>query len=111
VVADCPDAVGVPLVGLHGRAAFVVGFGEPAAALLFIDAAAEVVRTGVELGLTSDTTSQIKSGDVKEGDQLVLNPPTTLNFTGGRPGGGGPGGGGSSSGGSNDGGSNSGQGQ
>jgi HlyD family secretion protein len=47
----------------------------------------------VEIGASSDTMTQILSGSVKEGDQIVLNPPTQL-FTpgGGRPGGGSGGG-------------------
>jgi HlyD family secretion protein len=44
----------------------------------------------IELGLTSDTQSEVVSGDVKEGDVLVLNPPTQNTFQGpfggGRPG-------------------------
>ncbi len=53
-----------------------------------------VLRNGVpqvvtiELGLTSDTASQVASGDLKEGDLLVLNPPNQFNFAGGGPGGG-----------------------
>jgi HlyD family secretion protein len=44
----------------------------------------------IELGLTSDTQSEVVSGDVKEGDVLVLNPPAQNSFQGpfggGRPG-------------------------
>jgi HlyD family secretion protein len=52
----------------------------------------------VKIGAISDTNSEIKSGDVKEGDLVILNPPTTSGspFGGGPPGGpggGGPGGG------------------
>ena len=43
----------------------------------------------VEIGASSDTETQIVSGDVKAGDLLVLNPPTTPNFGGGPQGGGG----------------------
>lgn len=32
----------------------------------------------IKIGATSDTTSQLLSGDVKEGDTLVLNPPIVL---------------------------------
>ncbi|RPJ51832.1 MAG: HlyD family efflux transporter periplasmic adaptor subunit, partial [Chloroflexi bacterium] len=43
--------------------------------------------TPIELGLTSDVTSQVLSGDVKEGDLLVLNPPVQFQPQGGPPGG------------------------
>jgi HlyD family secretion protein len=60
-----------------------------------------VLRNGVPepvkvtLGKTSDTNSQVLEGDLKEGDPIVLNPPTNFSFgpRGGGPGGGGPGGG------------------
>jgi len=42
----------------------------------------------VELGSTSDTYSEIKSGDVKEGDSIILNPPAQVGGPGGQPGGG-----------------------
>jgi HlyD family secretion protein len=43
----------------------------------------------VELGASSDVMTQILSGSVQEGDQIVLNPPTQLFTPGsGRPGGG-----------------------
>jgi HlyD family secretion protein len=41
----------------------------------------------VELGSTSDTYSEIKSGDVKEGDSIILNPPAQFGGPGGGPGG------------------------
>jgi HlyD family secretion protein len=41
----------------------------------------------VELGSTSDTYSEIKSGDVKEGDSIILNPPAQIGGPGGGPGG------------------------
>ncbi|MBE3143180.1 MAG: efflux RND transporter periplasmic adaptor subunit [Planctomycetes bacterium] len=41
----------------------------------------------VELGSTSDTYSEIKSGDVKEGDSIILNPPAQFSGPGGGPGG------------------------
>jgi HlyD family secretion protein len=44
------------------------------------------VATKIELGLTSDTQSEMIGGDVKEGEQLILNPPVQF-----QPGGGGPG--------------------
>jgi HlyD family secretion protein len=39
----------------------------------------------VELGLSSDTQSELVSGDVREGDLLVLNPPVQFQPGGGRP--------------------------
>lgn len=40
----------------------------------------------IEIGASSDTESEIVSGDVKEGDQIVLNPPSSLlSAGGGRP--------------------------
>ena len=47
------------------------------------------VKTEIRLGSSSDTMSVIAGGDLKEGDTIILNPPT--EFIG--PGGGGPGGG------------------
>lgn len=47
------------------------------------------VKTEIRLGSSSDTMSVIAGGDIKEGDTIILNPPT--EFMG--PGGGGPGGG------------------
>jgi HlyD family secretion protein len=43
----------------------------------------------VVLGTSSDTDSQVLSGDVAEGDQVVLNPPATLGQFGPQGGGGG----------------------
>jgi HlyD family secretion protein len=42
------------------------------------------VKTGIRLGASSDTMSVLLSGDVKEGDMVILNPP--IEFQGG-PGG------------------------
>ncbi len=39
----------------------------------------------INLGLTSDTTSELVSGDVREGDVLVLNPPTQIFQPAGGP--------------------------
>ncbi len=39
----------------------------------------------IELGLTSDTISQVIGGDVKEGDVLVLNPPASFQPMSGPP--------------------------
>jgi HlyD family secretion protein len=49
----------------------------------------------IELGASNDTMSQVLSGDLKEGDVVVLNPPTTLfgGSSGVGPGSGGGGGG------------------
>lgn len=47
----------------------------------------------VRLGATSDTNSEVVGGDLKEGDLIVLNPPSNAFGPGsGGPGGGGPGG-------------------
>ena len=47
----------------------------------------------VTIGAGSDTTSELLSGDVKEGDLIILNPPATAGGFGGPPGAGGrPGG-------------------
>jgi HlyD family secretion protein len=45
------------------------------------------VMTQIQLGVTADTLSQVVGGDVKEGDQLVLNPPVQFAPPSGRPGG------------------------
>ncbi|MFT3895385.1 MAG: efflux RND transporter periplasmic adaptor subunit [Anaerolineales bacterium] len=47
------------------------------------------VKTEIRLGSSSDTKSVIAGGDIKEGDTVILNPPTDVFG----PGGGGPGGG------------------
>lgn len=49
----------------------------------------QAVKTEIRLGSSSDTMSVVAGGDIKEGDVIILNPPT--EFMG--PGGGGPGGG------------------
>jgi HlyD family secretion protein len=36
------------------------------------------VKVPIVLGASSDTSSEIASGDVKEGDQVILNPPSSL---------------------------------
>lgn len=36
----------------------------------------------IEIGAVSDSNSEVTGGDLKEGDVLVLNPPTAINFTG-----------------------------
>ncbi len=45
------------------------------------------VLTPIDLGLTSDTLSEVVGGGVQEGDILVLNPPTTFGPGGGMGGG------------------------
>ena len=52
----------------------------------------QVVQIPITLGASADTLSEVFSGDVSEGDQVILNPPA--NFTSGNGGGGGPFGGG-----------------
>ena len=47
------------------------------------------VKTEIRLGSSSDSMSVIAGGDIKEGDTVILNPPTDVFG----PGGGGPGGG------------------
>ena len=46
------------------------------------------VKTEIRLGSSSDTMSVIAGGDVKEGDVIILNPPTEFTGPGGGPGGG-----------------------
>jgi len=38
----------------------------------------ELVQTPIEFGASSDINSEILSGDVEEGDIVVLNPPLEL---------------------------------
>lgn len=48
-------------------------------------------QVSVRLGSSSDTMSVVVGGDLKEGDEVILNPPATLQpGGGGGPGGGGP---------------------
>ncbi len=42
----------------------------------------------VTLGLSSDTMSELVSDTIKEGDLIILNPPSNFNFAGGPPRGG-----------------------
>ncbi|HBX70699.1 MAG TPA: hypothetical protein DEH25_15290 [Chloroflexi bacterium] len=53
----------------------------------------QIKPINITLGATSDLYSQVTEGDLKAGDTIVLNPPSTL-FQGGGPMGGGPMGGG-----------------
>lgn len=46
------------------------------------------VEVAIEIGASSDTMSEILSGDLKEGDRIILNPPSSfldLDFGGGPP--------------------------
>jgi len=43
------------------------------------------VKTTIRLGSSSDTMSVLLSGDVKEGDSVILNPPTDFMGPGGGP--------------------------
>jgi len=52
------------------------------------------VEVKITLGASSDTVSEVVSGDLKEGDLIILNPSTTLISPGGGMGGGPFGGGG-----------------
>jgi HlyD family secretion protein len=36
------------------------------------------VPVNIEIGATSDTDSELVSGDIKEGDLIILNPPSNL---------------------------------
>lgn len=44
------------------------------------------VQKNIRLGASSDTVSEVVGGDLKEGDQIILNPPTTFGPIGGPPG-------------------------
>jgi HlyD family secretion protein len=50
------------------------------------------VKKTIQLGSSSDSMSVILSGDVKEGDAIILNPPADFAGPGGGPRGGGFGG-------------------
>jgi HlyD family secretion protein len=50
---------------------------------LLKNGAAEPVN--IEIGAVSDLQSEIIGGDVKEGDQVILNPPTQFDTSGGPP--------------------------
>jgi HlyD family secretion protein len=47
----------------------------------------QAVQVEIRLGATSDTNSEVVGGDLKEGDLIILNPPSNSQFG---PGGGGP---------------------
>jgi HlyD family secretion protein len=44
----------------------------------------QVTQVNLELGASSDVNSEVTGGDLKEGDAIILNPPTT--FANSRPG-------------------------
>ncbi len=44
------------------------------------------VQRDIRLGASSDTVSEVVGGDLKEGDPIILNPPTTFGPMGGPPG-------------------------
>jgi HlyD family secretion protein len=46
---------------------------------------AQVVPVTVELGASSDVSSEVLSGELQLGDQIVLNPPTFFNQNGPPP--------------------------
>jgi HlyD family secretion protein len=48
----------------------------------------ESVKTPIQLGSSSETQSVVVSGDVQEGDVVILNPPVEFGGPGGGPGGG-----------------------
>jgi len=45
-------------------------------------------KTSIRLGSSSESMSVVLGGDVKEGDEIILNPPTEFGGPGGGPGGG-----------------------
>ncbi len=61
----CPTALSV-LVDRQ-RVVYLLSNGQP-------------VKKELRLGASSDTKSVVAVGDVKEGDAVILNPPTNLQF-------------------------------
>jgi len=53
--------------------------------VVYVLRSGQTMETPITLGATADTFSEVISGDLKEGDQVILNPPT--NFSGARGGG------------------------
>ena len=47
----------------------------------------QAVEVNITLGASSDTMSEVVSGDLKEGDLVILNPPSNLFSPGNNPGG------------------------
>jgi len=56
--------------------------------VVYLQVNGQPVKTEIRLGSSSDTMSVVASGDVKEGDIVILNPPVEFQ-PGGGPGGGG----------------------
>lgn len=81
VVKEINDAVLIP-----SRAVRLVD--NNYVAYILKDGAPQQVK--IRLGSSSDTMSVVVGGDLKEGDEVILNPPTSLQPGGGPPGGGGP---------------------
>jgi HlyD family secretion protein len=81
VIKEIKDAVLVP-----SRAVRLVD--NNYVAYILKDGAPQQVK--IRLGSSSDTMSVVVGGDLKEGDEVILNPPTSLQPGGGPPGGGGP---------------------
>lgn len=83
VVQELEDVLLVP-----NRAVRVLE-GERVVFVIRADSPAPVPVT-VELGVSSDTHSQVLGGELQVGDVVVLNPPSDFSFFEGPPGGGGP---------------------
>jgi HlyD family secretion protein len=56
--------------------------------IVYVLKAGSLTQVDISLGSSNDTMSEVTGGDLKEGDLVVLNPPSTL-FTGAQSGGGG----------------------
>lgn len=69
IVNQLEDVLTVP-----NRAVRLVD-GEPVVYLLKNNA---VVEVPIEIGASSDTISEVISGDLKEGDKVILNPPSSI---------------------------------
>ncbi len=79
IVSQLEDVLTVP-----NRAIRLVN-NQPVVYLLKNNAPVEV---NIEIGASSDSMSEIISGDLKEGDKVILNPPSSfldMNFSGGPP--------------------------
>jgi HlyD family secretion protein len=57
--------------------------------VVYILEGGQLKQVEIELGASNDTMSQVVSGDLQEGDVIVLNPPTTFLNNSGGPGRGG----------------------
>jgi len=79
IVSQLEDVLTVP-----NRAIRLVN-NQPVVYLLKNNAPVEV---NIEIGASSDSMSELISGDLKEGDKVILNPPSSfldMNFSGGPP--------------------------